>query len=108
MSLSNSLQTPSTMESSQKCLNATKRCKVCQKKKLLSEFGKARSNKDGHHGTCKKCDIKRSSGAADIRPCDGCDYEQRCADLKQTCVVFRHWVETGVSVDRAKIPDQAL
>ena len=85
-----------------------KRCKVCQKNKSLSEFGKANSNKDGYLHKCKKCDTQKSNRSADNRPCDGCDFEQRCATLKQTCSVFRHWIDTGVAVDRARIPDQDL
>jgi hypothetical protein len=81
---------------------------MCLKTKPHSEFGKAASNQDGLFKRCKKCSIKRSVGAADERPCDDCQYEQRCADLSHTCIVFRHWVESGVTVDRERIPDERL
>lgn len=33
----------------------TKICSTCKKEKPLSEFGKNRRMKDGHHYTCKQC-----------------------------------------------------
>ena len=81
---------------------------MCLKVKPQTEFGKAMSNLDGLAKLCRRCATKKSIGAADQRPCDDCQYEQRCADLKHTCMVFRHWVESGVTVDRERIPDERL
>lgn len=34
----------------------TKTCSMCKKTKLLSEFFRDKTQKDGHHSHCKKCD----------------------------------------------------
>ena len=81
---------------------------MCLKVKPQTEFGKAMSNLDGLAKLCRRCATKKSIGAADQRPCDDCQYQQRCADLAHTCLVFRHWVETGNFVDRERIPDERL
>ncbi len=36
-------------------MQATKKCRICGKKKKLSEFHKRKASVDGHHHQCKQC-----------------------------------------------------
>jgi hypothetical protein len=55
-----------------------KHCKVCDKKKPMDKFYKAKTAKDGHQRACKDC---QNSELNAINTCDSCGTEKRAVEF---------------------------
>lgn len=43
-------------------------CRTCRETKPLDQFGPLKRNRDGHRGTCRKCDSEREMRRRDANP----------------------------------------